>query len=205
MVKTQKEEKTINYYNQKAKQWASEHGGHEEKSYWEKQINRFNELLPRGKIIEIGSGAGKDAMALINMGYNYTGTDASKGLIKVAQTRNPGAVFANKAVEDLNFPVDSFDGFWTAATLLHIPKNQIDNALQKIKGVCKRGALGFISLKEGQEEKEDHNTGRWFAYYSEEEFRMVLNRNGFEVVDFEKREELRPRQPNWLVFFVKQQ
>ncbi len=205
MAKTQKEQKTVRYYDQQAQQWVSEHGGQEEKSYWEKQMVRFKELLPNGKVLEIGSGAGKDAKALINLGYEYIGTDASKGLIEVAQARNPGAVFINEAVEDLSFPADSLDGFWTAATLLHIPKDQIDLALQKIKGVCKTGAIGFISLKEGQGEKEDVNTGRWFAYYSEDEFRQVLKRNGFEVVDYELRKELRPGQPNWLAFFVRQQ
>ncbi len=205
MAKTQKEQKTIGYYDQQARQWASEHGGQEERSYWEKQMARFKELLPSGKILEVGSGAGKDAKALITMGYEYTGTDASKGLIEVAQARNPNAAFVNQAVEDLNFPNQSFNGFWTAATLLHIPKDQIDLALQKIKNVCKVGSIGFISLKEGQGEKEDSNTGRWFAYYSREEFTEVLKRNGFKVVDFELREESRPGQPNWLAFFVKQQ
>jgi len=203
MAKTQKEQKTINYYDQQARQWASEHGGQEEKSYWEKQMNRFKKLLPFGNILEIGSGAGKDAKALLSMGYEYTGTDASIGLIEVAQTRNPNATFVKEAVEDLNFSPNSFDGFWTAATLLHIPKNQIDNALQKIKGVCKKGAVGFISLKEGHNEKEDTNTGRWFAYYSEDEFGEVLDRNGMEILDFEIREETRPGQPNWLCFFIK--
>lgn len=205
MAKTRKEQKTVSYYDQQAQQWALEHGGQEEKSYWKKQMTKFKELLPSGKILEIGSGAGKDAKALVAMGYEYTGTDASKGLIEVAQVKNPNAKFVNQAVEDLNFPSGSFDGFWTAATLLHIPKDQIDLSLQKIKSVCKVGSIGFISLKEGQGEKEDTNTGRWFAYYSEEEFRDVLNRNGFEVVDFEIREETRPDQPNWLAFFVKQE
>lgn len=205
MLRTQKEQKTINYYDQQAKQWASEHGGQEERSYWEKQMFQFKELLPNGKIIEIGSGAGKDAKALIAMGYEYTGTDASIGLIEVAQAKNPNTVFVNQAVEDLNFPAGIFDGFWTAATLLHIPKDQIDNVLQKIKSICKKDAIGFISLKEGQGEQEDVNTGRWFAYYSAEEFIGVLERNDFEVVNFEMREETRAGQPNWLAYFVKQQ
>lgn len=203
MAKTPKEQKTVSYYDRQAQQWASEHGGHGERSYWEKQMARFKELLPQGRVLEIGSGAGTDAKALINLGYGYTGTDASKGLIEVASERNPGAVFINEAVEDLSFPAGSFDGYWTAATLLHIPKGQIDVVMQKIKGTCKAGAVGFISLKEGQGEKEDTNTGRWFAYYSEEEFRSVLERNGFGVIGFEVREETRPGQPNWLCFFVR--
>jgi hypothetical protein len=51
MAKTQKEQKTVRYYDQQAQQWVSEHGGQEEKSYWEKQMVRFKELLPNGKCL----------------------------------------------------------------------------------------------------------------------------------------------------------
>jgi len=160
---------------------------------------RFHQLLPSGKVLEIGSGAGKDAASLIQIGYDYTGTDASGGLIRVAQKRNPEATFKKVSVYDLDFPEQSFDGFWTAATLLHIPKDKIDDALTKIRSQVKVGGVGFISLKEGEGEREDKNTGRWFSYYSQEEFSEVLERNGFKVADFASREG---EKDTWLCFWV---
>lgn len=195
-----KEKKTISYYDRSAPDWTVAHGGNEGPSYWQVEMERFNVLLPKGKVLEIGSGAGKDAAALIGMGYDYTGTDASNGLINVAKTRNPNERFINVPVDELDFGDEKFDGFWTAATLLHIPKEAIDCSLQHIKSTLKAGAVGFISLKKGEGEKTDEATGRWFAYYSEPEFREVLSRNHYEVLEAKERVE---EKDTWLVFYVK--
>lgn len=194
----EKEKKTIDYYDRNAQFWTDVHGGKEE-SYWTVEMEKFHSMLPDGKLLEIGSGSGKDAEALLRLGYDYVGTDASRGLIEIAQERNPKAIFQNKNVFDLDYPRNTYDGFWTAATLLHIPKSRIDQALRNINWVVKSGGIGFISMKEGKEEEEDVVTERWFAYYSQREFTTVLNRNGFDVKDTEVRQSERD---TWLVFYV---
>ena len=198
--KTSKLKQTIDYYDREAKNWTSAHGGNQGDSYWKDEMKKFHKLLPSGKVLEIGSGAGKDAAALIALGYDYTGTDASEGLLQVAIKRNPGARFVHMAVNNLNLPGEEFDGFWTAATLLHIPKDKIDNALIKIKSVLKPEAVGFISVKAGAGERTDPQTDRWFAYYSQKEFHEVLGRNGFEVIEEETR---KGEKDWWLIFFIK--
>lgn len=200
MANTDTEKQTVGYYDREAENWASAHRGFEEKSYWENEMAKFHELLPSGKVLEIGSGTGKDASALIKMGYNYTGTDASEVLLKIAKKRNPDAKFEHMPVHDLDFPDGEFDGFWTAATLLHIPKNRIDGALTSIKRVVKPGGVGFISMKGGAGERTDPETGRWFAYYSQDGFGEVLKRNGFEIVDQTTRQG---EKDWWLVFYVR--
>lgn len=200
MAKTDKELNTISFYDNQALQWATAHGGNEDESYWKSEMDKFHRFLTSGKIIEIGSGAGKDAAALIKIGYEYTGTDASKGLITVAQQRNPGATFINKSVDELDFSENNFDGFWTAATLLHIPKDRIDTALQSINRVVKPKGVGFISMKAGSGEKIDPETGRWFSYYSQKEFSKVLARNEFKIIDQETRQG---EKDLWLVYYVK--
>src|SRR5260221_12158468 len=123
------QQKTINYYDENANEWVKTHVVDKTD-----KLKKFQKLLPKGKIIEIGSGDGLDAFNLIKLGYGYTGTDASKSLIQIAQKRNPKVTFNNIPVEELskNFNEDCFDGFWTAATLLHIPKNKINKDLQNI-------------------------------------------------------------------------
>ena len=195
MTATDKEKQTVDYYDREAANWASSHKGYEEKSYWEGEMAKFHELLPSGKVLEIGFGTGKDALALIALGYDYTGTDASEGLLKIARRRNPNAKFEYMAVHDLEF-----DGFWTAATLLHIPKDRIDGALVSIKKVIKHGGIGFISMKSGVGERTDPETGRWFSYYSQDEFNDVLKRNDFEIINKATRQG---EKDLWLVYFVK--
>lgn len=193
--------KTIDYYDREAESWSAAHHGNEADSYWEDEMGKFHELLPSGKILEIGSGTGKDAAALIAMGYDYVGTDASKGLLQMARKRNPKASFFLKGVEELDFPEDEFDGFWSAATLLHIPKDRIDNALTSIKKQIRPGGVGFISVKQGEGERVDKLTGRWFAYYSQGGFADILGRNGYEVVE----SKVKPTEgeTTWLIYFVK--
>ncbi len=78
MSLTDKEQKTVAYYDRSGEEWAAAHAS--ESSWWLAEMQKFRAMLPSGKVLEIGSGAGKDAQALIQMGYQYVGTDASKGL-----------------------------------------------------------------------------------------------------------------------------
>ncbi len=197
MSLTDKEQKTVAYYDRSGEEWAAAHAS--ESSWWLAEMQKFRAMLPSGKVLEIGSGAGKDAQALIQMGYQYVGTDASKGLIKLAQKRNTDAKFENKSVFDLDYPENFFDGFWTAATLLHIPKNKVDEALKSIRRVVKQGGVGFVSMKQGEGEREDTTTGRWFSYYSQDEFAGVLERNAFQVRSAEIRQG---EKDTWLVFYT---
>ncbi len=200
MVNNAKETKTIAYYNQGADVWVKEHGGDNGPSYWLEEMEWFHRLLPKGKVLEIGSGSGRDAAALISMGYDYFGIDASEGLLGVARRRNPEARFELMDVEELRLPEDNFDGFWAAASLLHIPKEKIDNVLVNIKKVVKSSGVGFISLKKGEGEKEEKSTGRWFSYYSQEGFRDILERNSFAIEGIRIRQD---RNVIWLGYFVK--
>ncbi|OGG07211.1 hypothetical protein A2872_00785 [Candidatus Gottesmanbacteria bacterium RIFCSPHIGHO2_01_FULL_42_12] len=196
------EEKTLGYYNKHAKEWGEAHHGFEEESFWKDWMQKLHNLLSEGKILEVGSGTGKDASNLIKLGYDYTGTDASQGLLKIAQERNPNAVFKNIKAQDLHklFGTDEFDCFWSAATLLHIPKDEINATLQSIHAVVKDGGIGFISIKQGEGEQEDE-TGRLFSYYSQEEFAELLKENGFEVIE----KDIQPMSEKtiWLVYLIK--
>ena len=167
-----KKARTIDYYDTNAKKWSEVHHGDEQESYWKVEMDIFHKFLPSGKVLEVGSGSGKDASALLGLGYDYVGTDASRGLLEIAQKRNPGVEFRNKAVQDLDFEDDRFDGFWTAATLLHIPKNEIDDARQNIVRVVRQNSVGFISVKAGAGEREDEETGGGFRIIQVRDLRM---------------------------------
>lgn len=185
---TPNEQTTVDNYNEFAETWAAERNT---KNFWAQEITRFHELLPNGQVLEIGAGHGRDATDLIELGYDYTGTDISEGLLKLIRQRFPDHPFYQQSVYDLSFPDGPvFDGFWAAAVLLHIPKARMDEALQGIKHVVKTGAIGFISLKDGQGEgvQEDMVGGarmrRFFSYWDKDAFAQVLNQNKYKVVDY---------------------
>jgi ubiquinone/menaquinone biosynthesis C-methylase UbiE len=194
---SKEEEKTTKFYDDNAEEWVSSHSGGR---FWGGEIDRFYELLPSGKLLEIGSGGGRDAKDLIKLGYEYVGTDISEGLLKEARKHNPGATFLKQSVYDLDFPENTFDGFWASAVLLHIPKDRISEALGTIHNVVKAGGIGFIAIKQGLGEKVEKE-GRFFAYYDNGEFKDKLEESDFEIVD----SKVRPVSENttWLIYFVK--
>ncbi len=191
------EKKTIEYYDKHADEWS---GGHNSDRFWGELFDKFKEFLPQGNVLEIGSGGGRDARELISMGYEYTGTDISEGLLTNARSMLPNAKFLKMSVYNLKFPKNTFDGFWASAILLHIPKDRINDALNKIRSVLKQGGVGFISLKEGQGEKVETETQRLFTYYQSGEFKEILVNIGFKVL-YERRKDF--PKTKWLAFIVK--
>lgn len=170
----QEEVATTQTYDQTAATWS---GVHNSKGFWKREMENFHRLLPDGDILEIGSGGGRDARELVELGYGYVGTDISTGLIEIARQNLPNGTFYSQSVYDLDFEGRKFDGFWASAVLLHIPKDCMNEALQGIKSVVVTKAIGFISLKDGIGEKveKDEIDGeqleRFFSYWQREEFR----------------------------------
>lgn len=205
MGMTKKEQQTILFYNDHAKEWAERHGAGSKPSFWLSELHLFQEFLPQGNILEIGFGGAGDAAEFIQKGYAYTGIDPAGTLVEMAQKRFPDASFIKSSVYDIKLPAHSFDGFWCARVLLHVPKENIDVALQKIKATLKPDALGFISLVEGEGEFLDEQTGRYFYLYGHDEFSAILNRNGFIIEKQNKRahDVQRPWLRTWLTYFVR--
>jgi len=165
-------------------------------------MKRFNEYLPNGKLLEIGSGVGKDAEALIKLGYDYTGTDASSGLLELARKRNPSVAFIQRYAHEINPSLGEFDGFWASAVLLHIPRDEMQDSLLAISSVLKNEGIGFITMKEGEGERVDEKTGRLYTYYKEDEFTKVLESVGFSVLERGRRDT---EKDNWLIYYVKKE
>lgn len=203
---TPNEEITVRSYDQHAKAWSEEHMT---PGFWRYEMDSFQRHLPKGRVLEIGSGGGRDAKELIARGYDYTGTDLSSGLIEQAQLNNPGARFVHRSVYQLDqeFPPRSFEGFWASASLLHIPKGRILEALDQIHRVVTPNGIGFISVKQGEGEKliteteGDREYNRLFSFYTLYEFKKYLREGGFELIY----SSVRPvsAKTTWLEFFTR--
>lgn len=61
MGMTKKEQQTISFYNDNAKQWAENHGSGSKPSFWLPELHLFQELLPQGNILGIGFGGAGEA------------------------------------------------------------------------------------------------------------------------------------------------
>ena len=160
---------------------------------------KFRELLPAGRILEIGAGgSGQTASWFVHHGYDYVGTDISSGMLELARKNCPEARFEQISVYDLDFD-EPFDGFWCSSTLLHIPKDRLDEALNAIRQNMKLSAAGFISIKRGAGETMEAD-GRFHAYWSDEDFSGRLKANGYSILE---RNDFLSQNISWLSYLVR--
>lgn len=192
------DKKTIQTYNNLAQEYDNETFGfweHFPKTFFDK----FIQLNGKAKILNVGSGPGRDGLILRNGGLDVTCLDASEAMIKLSTERGLNSVLGD--FNSLPFQNGEFDGVWAYTSLLHALKSEIEKSLDEINRVLKSGGFFGAGFIEGETESYKENLGagnpRWFSYYKKEELEKLFNDSGFRVVYFE---EFKPATKNYLNF-----
>ena len=175
---TKQEEATLEAYRVIA---AKRNATHANPDFWRQEGTVLAALAgTNASIIDIGCGAGRDALLLRELGFLYVGADASPEMLDAARELAPDALFHRMDLYEPDSPF-VFDAFWAAAVYLHVPRERIGEALTALRTILAPGAVGFIALKEGDGEKCAAD-GRFFCYWREPDFTDVLRANGFTVL-----------------------
>lgn len=135
----------------------------------------------RTTLIEVGTGAGHDAVAFEAAGLSVTGIDLSPEHVRICRERGIDARLAS--VFELPFADEAFEAGWTMSTLLHVPNDRIDAALDEIARVLEPGGPLAIGLWAGPDEEavnEDDviEPKRFFSRRSDRRLREILERHG---------------------------
>ena len=173
--------------------------------FWTEEYQTFKKFLKGKKILDVGSGSGREAEFFLRDKFDYLGTDASPAMIKQAKKLVPKGKFRLMNMLSLKFPKKSFDGFWAAASLLHIPKKKQSTVLKSLHKILKDDGVGFISLKFGTGEglfTDKTGYKRFFSYHSLPSFKKILKQNSFNVIKSGTKKHPE-RKERWLMFFVK--
>lgn len=146
------------------------------------RISKFAALLPKGgHVLDVGCGSGRDLIALRSAGLKPKGLDTSASLAAIARTRSDVPVTVGD-LQALPFAAGSFDGVWAMASLLHVERDQIHEALESLREILVPGGIFFASVKRGKGLDCD-NDGRWFTLYDEIGWRDHLDAAGFETIE----------------------
>ena len=163
-------------------------------------IEKFFKLLPfNPKIIDLGSGSGRDAKIFTNMGADVLGIDYSSNLIDIAKLNAPLANFELMDIETMNFPASSFDGAWSACSLAHISKKIFPSVIKKIHFILKENGYFYLALKKGLGEILEHDSRyegdfkKFWSFYEEEELKNILG-TYFKILEFDTVEKNDPYQ-----------
>ena len=148
-----------------------------------------------GTICDMGCGPGQIARYLHRKGIDTLGVDLSPRMIAEAQRLNPDVYFHQGNMLALPDADNSWGGIAAFYCMIHVPREQIVNALREMKRVLKPGGVLLVTFHIGEEIK--HLDEWWekpvnldFAYYFPEEMEAWLKEAGYEL------EETLVREPN---------
>lgn len=192
--------KTIATYNKLAKEYDEETA-----DFWDKfpqdPFDEFTKLI-KGKVLDVGSGPGRDGLILQKKGLEVVCLDASEAMVKISSEKGLESVLGD--FNDLPFADESFGGVWAYTSLLHVPKSEVLKSLQEIYRVLKVGGILGLGLIEGDTEEYRESSGvsmpRWFSFYTKAEVENLLKNNGFEILYFDT---FKPGSKNYLNFIAR--
>ncbi len=154
------------------------------------------------RVLDIGSGPGRDGLFLQRAGKEVTCLDASETMVQLSSSRGLRSVLAD--FDALPFAPHAFDGVWAYTSLLHIPKNRIAVPLEETARVLAPGGAFALGLIEGETEGYRESSGmrlpRWFSFYKKEEVERAVAAHGFDLVSCET---FKPRSKNYLHFLFR--
>lgn len=158
---------TIEFYNRNAADFFNDTVGVDMSALHD----RFLQKIPAGGLIlDAGCGSGRDAGAFKARGYRIVAFDASSKLAELA-SHHLGQTVAVRTFADVD-EVALYDGVWTCASLLHLPYDEIGDALRRLWIALKPGGALYLSFKEGQGERI--KDGRHFTDLDEQTLRGLL-------------------------------
>ncbi len=179
---------TVNTYNEAADQYQED-----VMDFWKrfpkKTLKSFRNLLRGNRVLSIGSGPGTDALLLKDMFLKVTCLDASSEMVK--KTKALGFPSVQADLLDLPFKDSSFKGAWAYTSLIHIPKENIKDALLEIHRVLTADGVVMLGMIEGNSQEvkpynEQIKSNRLFVYYTEEELKELLSETGFKVFSVDR-------------------
>jgi SAM-dependent methyltransferase len=152
-------------------------------------IGRFAAVVPPGgRILEIGSGSGRDALALERAGLTVRRTDVTPGFVQLLRDSGHPADRVDPLVDDLADPARperAYDGVWANASLLHVERDDLATVLARLADATIGGGVLYMSVKEGDGEgwslHGNVTSPRFFTYWREQPLRSVAETAGWRV------------------------
>lgn len=158
-----------------------------------------------GRVLEIGSGGGRDALGLEQRGLSVRRTDVAKGFVELLLDSGFEAELLDPLTDDLTDPQPPgipYDGVWACACLIHVARQDLGAVLRRLAEATRAGGQLHASVRDGDgEEVSFHGemAERRYAetYWREPALRSVVTEAGW-IADDIRRRTGRPDDP-WLI------
>lgn len=153
-----------------------------------RDIEAFAERLGAGaRVLEIGSGGGRDAALMEELGLRVRRTDITPGFVALLREQGHDADVLDPLTDDLSSPDGAYDAVWANASLLHVARVDLPTVLARLAAVSRGDALLRVSVKEGDGDGwSTHGSiskPRHFTYWRADALREVATGAGWQDVE----------------------
>ena len=159
----------------------------------------LSHLPQRASILDAGCGPGRDINYFLKKGYKVTAFDGSEKMAQFAHEWT-GIPVQHKTFIEFTHP-ELFDGVWSSASLLHIPKVELPSIMDKMKAFLKPNGVWYISFRSGK--GECHEDERYFNDQTEDSLKKILEKlGGLEILYLHTPENLRSQRGSQFVVSI---
>lgn len=195
------DQRTLNVYADRAEELAATYEGVRPPF-----LARVCEAAPeRGRLLDIGCGSGRDLAAFALEGFDVHGVEPVAQMRAFAVLRHPelaGRIVAGSLPDAIPFDDGSFAVVHAAAVLMHLPREELFNAIFTIRGLLQPGGIVHFSYdanRPGVGADQRVDDGRLYQTLIPDHLRALLGRAGFRIVsEKEKRDSLGRAGMSWI-------
>jgi hypothetical protein len=142
-------------------------------------------IEPGARLLELGSGTGRDAIELERRGFVVRRTDATQAFVEMMQADGYAADRLNAITDDYGGP---YDAVYASAVFLHFDRAQLIEVLRRVARATR--VLAFATREgKGEEWSNRHlELPRHFVLWQEGPLRELLAATGWTVERLERSE-----------------
>lgn len=155
-----------------------------------------------GHILDLGAGSGRDSKFFIDNQFKVTAVDGSAKLCELS-SKFIGQEVLCKTFDQID-DFEIYDGIWSCASLLHLPKKELTIVLQKCISALVPNGIFFLSFKYG--DFEGFREGRYYTDLTEMSFcDLIKEYHSIEIVKLFKTEGVSSLNNNtlWLNILIR--
>ena len=185
---------TLDYYDQAPEAFAA---GTRTADMSDTRSRFFAHLPPKGIILDLGCGSGRDTKAFLEAGFRVDAVDGSEELCALASAYT-GIQVRQMLFSELD-AADRYDGIWACASILHLPRTELADVLGRVETALKAGGVLYASFKYGT--FEGMRSGRYFTDFTEESLKTFWDSaTSMQIFDLWITHDVRPgrEEEKWI-------
>lgn len=168
-------------------------------------VREVHALAPAGRILEIGSAHGRDALTFERLGRVVDRTDATQAFVQMLRTDGHEARVLNVITDPIPTEHGPYAAVFASAVFLHFTPAELDSALSKLRRVLAADGLLAFTVKAGDGSGwSEHKLGvpRFFQYWRPEPLRAAVESAGFDVLST-RVDATAAEVPDWIVLLAR--